>query len=323
MPVLDMPIKEMEKYLGSNIKPNDFDDYWNDQIKIANEINLEYKITKKEFKNKKANYYEIEFKGIDGASIYAKYICPSGDGKFPTVLEFHEYKEASRGWHNLTRYIALGYAVIAMDCRGQGGKSEDLGGVSGPTVCGHIINGLEDSVDKMYYRKVYLDGYILSRIASELPQTDINKLITFGKGQGGALSLVVSSLNKNIKKCSALYPFLSDFKRVWDMDLDIDAYEGIRYYFRWFDPMHRNEEKIFEKLGYIDAVNFAPRLNCELFMGTGLLDNISPPSTQYAIFNSATCEKNHVIFHKYGHESINFFENENLKFMRFKASENK
>lgn len=318
MPSLDMSIKEMEKYLGSNIKPNDFDDYWNKQIKIVDEMNLEYKITKKEFENKKASYYKIEFKGIDGAKIYAKYICPNIKGKFPTVLEFHEYKQASRGWHHLTRYIALGYAVIAMDCRGQGGKSEDLGGTIGTTVCGHIINGLDDSVDNMYYRKVYLDAYIISKIVNELPYTDINKLITFGKGQGGTIALVTAALNKNIKKCSVQYPFISDFKRVWDMDLDVDAYEGIRYYFKWFDPMHINEQQIFEKLGYIDAVNFASMLNCKFFMGTGLLDNISPPSTQYAIFNNINCEKKHNVFHKHGHELINLFDDENLKFMRFK-----
>ena len=102
-------------------------------------------------------------------------------------------------------------------------------------------------MDKMYYTRIYLDGYILSKIAEEIPNTDKNKMIAFGKGQGGAIALVVSVFNRNIKKCSLQYPFLSDFKRVWHMDLDIEAYEGIRYYFRWFDPMHINEEKIFEK----------------------------------------------------------------------------
>ena len=31
--------------------------------------------------------------------------------------------------------------VAAMDCRGQGGLSEDVGGVKGTTVNGHIIRG--------------------------------------------------------------------------------------------------------------------------------------------------------------------------------------
>jgi len=32
--------------------------------------------------------------------------------------------------------------MAAMDCRGQGGSSEDSGGVKGNTLCGHIIRGL-------------------------------------------------------------------------------------------------------------------------------------------------------------------------------------
>ena len=317
MPVLDMPIKEMESYLGKSIKPNDFDDFWESEIKKIDINNIEYKIVKKDFKNKQADYYEIYFKGIDGANIYAKYICPTTSNKVPIVMEFHDYKEASRGWHHLTRYIALGYSVIAMDCRGQGGRSEDIGGSKGSTVSGHLIVGLDDDIGNMYYTKVYLDAYILSKIVEGFDKTDRSKMISFGKGQGAALALVVAALNKNIKKCSMQYPFLADFKRVWEMDLDKDAYEGIRYYFRWFDPMHLKEEVVFKRLGYIDIVNFSKKLKCELLIGTGLLDTICPPSTQYAVFNNANCNKKHLVFHKYGHEINNFFENENLKFMLF------
>ena len=28
MPALDMPIKELEKYMGVNPRPTDFDEYW-------------------------------------------------------------------------------------------------------------------------------------------------------------------------------------------------------------------------------------------------------------------------------------------------------
>jgi|GEM_PF-2913200 len=34
------------------------------------------------------------------------------------------------------------WLMAAMDCRGQGGSSEDSGGVKGNTLCGHIIRGL-------------------------------------------------------------------------------------------------------------------------------------------------------------------------------------
>ena len=76
-------------------------------------------------------------------------------------------------------------------------------------------------------------------------------------------------------------------------------------------------KEVFEKLAYIDIVNFSSKLSCDLLIGTGLLDSICPPSTQYAVFNNVNCKKKHLIFHKYGHELNNFFENENLKFMQF------
>ena len=318
MPMLDMPIKELEKYLGKSIKPKDFEDFWENQINKIDINNIQYKIIEKKFRNKQAKYYEIFFKGIDGAEIYAKYICPITNKKVPVVLEFHDYKESSRGWHHLTRYSAIGYSVVAMDCRGQGGKSEDLGGTKGTTVSGHLILGLDDEINNMYYTKVYLDACILYKIVEGLEKTDTNKIISYGKGQGAALALVVAALNKNISKCSIQYPFLSDFRRVWDMDLDINAYEGIRYYFRWFDPMHLREKEIFNRLDYIDIVNFANMIDCDLLIGTGLLDNICPPSTQYAVFNNLNCKKKHLVFNKYGHELNNFFENENLKFMLYK-----
>ena len=317
MPALDMNMKDMEKYLGQTIKPRDFDLFWKKQKDLADNLELDYRITNKNFNNNNGNYYEINFRGIDGANIYAKYIRPNTEEKVPTVLECHDYKKASRSWHHLTRYIGVNYSVVAMDCRGQGGKSKDLGNIKGSTVCGHLINGLDDVKENMYYCKVYLDGYILSRIVEELEVTDKSRMIAFGKGQGAAIALVVSSLNKNIKKCSMQYPFLCDFKRVYDMDLDVDAYEGLRYYFRWFDPMHLREKEVFEKLGYIDIVNFANKLNCEILMGTALLDTICPPSTQYAVYNNLNCDKKHIIFPKYDHELNNFFENENLKFIRF------
>ncbi|MEO3110009.1 acetylxylan esterase, partial [Turicibacter sanguinis] len=118
-------------------------------------------------------------------------------------------------------------------------------------------------------------------------------------------------------KCVAKDPFLADFKRVWEMDLDSLMYEGLRYYFRWFDPLHEREDEVFSRLGYLDVVHFAKQLNCKFLLGTGLLDSSCPPSTQYAIFNQAMCNKMHLVFAKFDHELCNRFEDEVLRFIQF------
>jgi cephalosporin-C deacetylase len=100
------------------------------------------------------------------------------------------------------------------------------------------------------------------------------------------------------------------------MDLDNGAYEGLRYYFRHFDPTHRRENEIFERLGYIDVQNLAPKVHAEVLMATGLMDTTCPPSTQFAVYNKITSKKNVIIYPDYGHENLKNHETEVFRFFR-------
>ena len=75
------------------------------------------------------------------------------------------------------------------------------------------------------------------------------------------------------------------------MDLARDAYAELRTFFRVFDPMHEREEEIFAKLGYIDIQFLAPRVKAEVLMAVGLMDTITPPSTQFAAYNKIDSPK--------------------------------
>ena len=88
------------------------------------------------------------------------------------------------------------------------------------------------------------------------------------------------------------------------MDLDKDAYSGLRYYLRSFDPTHEHINEFFTKLGYIDLQYLAPRIKARVYMSTGLMDNICPPSTQFAAYNKITSEKKVEIYPDFGHESL-------------------
>jgi cephalosporin-C deacetylase len=88
------------------------------------------------------------------------------------------------------------------------------------------------------------------------------------------------------------------------MDLDKGAYEGLRYYFRRFDPRHEREEEIFTKLGYIDIQFLAPRIRAKVIMSTGLMDTTCPPSTQFAAFNKMNTEKEVILYPDFGHEAL-------------------
>ena len=88
------------------------------------------------------------------------------------------------------------------------------------------------------------------------------------------------------------------------MDLAKNAYDEISMYFRFFDPLHEREDAIFERLGYLDVHNLAPRIRGKVQMAITLLDNICPPSTQFAVYNNIQSEKEHYIYPDFGHEYL-------------------
>ena len=115
-------------------------------------------------------------------------------------------------------------------------------------------------------------------------------------------------------KAAILYPFLSDFQKVFELGADEIAYEGLRYYARWFDPDGSRAEEWFTKLGYVDAVHLASRIRCEVLFGTGLADVVCPPITQDAVYNNLTCKKRREFFPGFGHEEIQAFDDLLLTF---------
>ena len=150
----------------------------------------------------------------------------------------------------------------------QAGLSEDRGSVTGNTLHGHIIRGLDDALrgspEKLLFRQVFLDTAQLARIVMEMPEVDENRVGVMGGSQGGALTIACAAFEPHIKRAAPLYPFLSDYIRVWEMDQAKDAYSELQEYFRHSDPMHELEATIFEKLGYIDIQFLAPRIRAEV-----------------------------------------------------------
>lgn len=306
MPLVDMPIEQLEHYKGVNPKPIDFDEYWEKALSEMGNVDSKVTIKKVKFEAPTVDCYDMYFTGVNGARIYAKHLRPKNiKEKIPAVLWFHGYKGACEDWCHYLGYAASGIAVFALDVRGQGGKSMDVGGVCGNTIYGHISRGLdEEDPQKLFYRNVFLDTAQLARIVMNMEFVDETKVYSFGGSQGGALSIACAALEPRISKTVAEYPFLCDYKRVWDMDLAECAYVELSAYFRNFDPRHEREKEVFQKLGYIDLQYLAPRVRADVLMFTGLMDKICPPSTQYAMFNKLTCPKRHIIYPDYGHENL-------------------
>lgn len=305
MPLIDKPIEELMSYKGSSPCPVDINEYWDKAIKEMKGINPEVELIKSEFQIPFAECYDLYFTGVKGARVHAKYISPKHvKNQHPAILQFHGYTGSSGDWNDKLNYVALGFSVAALDCRGQGGLSEDVGGVKGNTYHGHIIRGLDDSVENLLFRNIFLDTAQLAGIVMDMPDVDENRIGAIGNSQGGGLALACASLETRIRKVAPVYPFLCDYRRVWEMDLAKDAYAELKEYFRHFDPLHKREEETFLKLGYIDLQNIVNRIQGEVLMSVGLMDTVCPPSTQFAAYNKITSVKSMDIYPDFSHENI-------------------
>jgi cephalosporin-C deacetylase len=266
-----------------------------------------------------AECFDLFFSGVGGSRVHAKYLRPKGSlaGKepHPAVLQFHGYSGDSGDWSDKLPYVGLGFSVAALDCRGQGGVSEDLGGVRGNTFKGQIIRGLDDDPRKFTFRQIFLDTAQLGKIVGSFAEVDPDRMGAMGGSQGGALTLACAALLPGLKMAAPAYPFLCDYQRVWEMDLAEAAYEELKTYFRRYDPLHAREREIFTKLGYIDIQHLAPRIRAKTMMACGLMDKICPASSQFAAYNKITSEKEVVIYPDFGHESLPGFSDRTFEFL--------
>ncbi|HPD16009.1 MAG TPA: alpha/beta fold hydrolase [Planctomycetota bacterium] len=305
----DFPLERLKTYQGINPRPADFDAYWDRALAEMHALDPQVTLTPAEFQAPFAECFDLHFTGVGGARVYAKLLRPKSAPKpHPAVLLFHGYSGNSGDWWDKLGYVAQGYTVAALDARGQGGRSEDKGGVSGNTLRGHIIRGLDDALrgqpEKLLFRQIYLDCAQLARLVMAMPDVDPARVGATGGSQGGALTVACVALEPRVRRAAPVFPFLSDYKRVWEMDQAKDAYAELREFFRLFDPRHEREDRVFETLGYVDIQHLAPRIRADVLWAIGLMDTICPPSSQFAAYNKITSPKTMAIYPDFGHEGL-------------------
>ncbi len=301
----DMPREQLESYAGTNPCPSDFTEFWERGLSEMRGLDPAIELVPARFQTPFAECLHLYYQGVGGARVHAQLLRPrNSTGPHPAVLMFHGYAGNVGDWFSKLPYVSLGYTVAAMDCRGQGGLSEDRGGVPGTTLRGHIVRGLDGPAEQLLFRQIFLDTAQLARIVMDMPSVDPARVGATGRSQGGGLTLACAALEPRVRLAAPVFPFLCDYQRVWELDLARDAYAELQKYFRDFDPVHKRESEVFTQLGYIDIQYLCPRIEAEVLLGVGLMDQICPPSTQFAAYNKIASKKSLSIYPDFGHEDF-------------------
>lgn len=110
---------------------------------------------------------------FDGRSVTARVIRPAADGVHPLLLMYHDLNRGVRGWHHITRFLALGFGVVAPEAE--------------PFRADWKVQPAQAA-----FRQRYLDALAVAKAALALPWVDTGRVYTFGEGFGGGLALLGS-----------------------------------------------------------------------------------------------------------------------------------
>jgi cephalosporin-C deacetylase len=289
MPWYDMPLERLREYRTSTPEPEGLDAWWAKRLDQARAQAQPATFTPYEPDvYHPFQVFDVEFSGADGDPVRAWYIKPSGKASPPVVVKFIGYG-GGRGVPTEHFVLpALGYAVLVMDSRGQGGKwttgaTSDGPGGTGPENSLVMTRGITMPED-YYYTRMFTDAARAVDVALELAGASRTVAVT-GGSQGGGLALAAAALHSGaVSVCHA------DVPRPPYTEIPEFLAENVALI-----------DTALNTLRYIDCALLARRISATTLVSVGLMDDICPPSTVFAAYNEINADKEIIVYPYSGH----------------------
>jgi cephalosporin-C deacetylase len=293
-------------------KPDDFGRYWDDVLRIVDQTDPEIRTEKWEIEDPN---YEAEFI-IDGSgtntardqtdvnpfdfrwgahtllvgSNVTKVLFESYDGqevggllqvprlshkkKLPGIVHFTGY-----GGELMVDpdFVSSGYAVLNFSHRGMVLGSKGFDRYSPVPL---LVRDVDDR-NRYVYRSIVVDCLLAIKILRAFKEIDRRRIGVMGTSQGGALSLMTTVLNRDIRAACLDIPWLTDFS--YQLTHDVEGpYNEIKEYLRRF-PKKRDDALC--TLAYYDTLFFADRIDRPVLISLGLNDTTCPPDSVRNLFH--------------------------------------
>ncbi|MDN4525174.1 acetylxylan esterase [Fictibacillus fluitans] len=309
----DLPLEELKIYKPDLTKREDFINFWTLTKEELAEHPVNCTMDKVDYPSDRVDVYEVVYRGFRGAEIRGYYARPKKMGIYPGLVWYHGYNYSfDGGIHETVNWALHGYAVFGMLARGQQGSEDNMVSSHGHS-SGWLTKGVLDK-ETYYYRGVYMDAVRAVEVLSRFEEVDHKRIGVIGGSQGGGIALAAAALSPIPAVVVSIHPFLSHFQRSIDVATQ-GPYLEINDFFRR-NTRPELEEQTMETLSYFDVMNLAPMVTCTTLMSIGLIDDITPPSTVFAVYNHLQTEKELKVYRYFGHEYTSPFQMEKLKFLQ-------
>ncbi|WP_336773315.1 acetylxylan esterase [Paenibacillus sp. MMO-58] len=290
--------KDLYQYLPPLTGKDDLDSFWSATIEHAKSVPLEPERTEIPYSSKHVKVYDISFNGLDETRIRGWLIVPAflKQEKYPCLIHYHGFSGSRGEPAGHMHWVMMGMAVLAVDCRDQGGPTGNGASYTHGFLSNVASKGVHNKWE-YYYRYAYMDCLKAIDFACAQADIDADKIIIEGGSQGGALGMAVVALDNRPKLAMVDVP--SNSNLIARIEGNHGAFGAVAEYLK------RHPEQtdlVMDNLSYFDTMNLAHRIACPVLASVALKDETCPAQMYFATYNRIQTEKEIVIYPFNGHE---------------------
>ena len=262
-----------EYTITPNLMKERVDEWCRELRNRASQINIDVVRT-----NDEAGFQWIEFKHSI-SKFYARYWENENSADY-LMISLPCYGSE---WNDMSDYIIGDYDILQISPLGYNTPK----GFDKTKMKYNTWPVLYDTLTEIDANKGYAEWFLDVIVAIEAVRKENQKLIFIGTSQGGAATLVMSSIYNDITACSTSeMPFLIGFSDY--------VYNDVRYCVASRSGRFVYDFIAKEKLFVVDPMNHTGRIKCPTLLLSGEKDNVCPKENIKELDDNLKCEKKYI-----------------------------